>query len=178
MLHCKADVDALLRRWLAPRRPGDAACEDMARHTLVSYDAGWLDASQKYAPPAAPPARTDARHYIVRDLNSVAKFQGAPMPSELTAVQALVKLRALGARAVPLLLGSAPSEEERAFVKAVPGVRAQCASSKEKGARAQVSREGFAQRRDWLLAQGGACVRAAEPLDAGASRVAYGDLVL
>lgn len=178
MLHCKADVDMLLQRWLAPRHAGDAAYRAMARHTLVAYSAGWLDSEGLYDEPGAPPIRSDARHYIVRDRSRL-PCQGAAAPADTFAADALGQLCAAGARAVPLVPGLVPGVEEREFTMTV--LKESLGMSLLRGAPAgdAAAMERAQQgRRDFLLQQGGACASIASSTRARGACAPYPDLVL
>lgn len=184
MLCCRDAVGALLRRWLAPRQPGDAACTEFEEHTVVAYRAGWLDNDELYIRPRAPPARTDPRHYIVRDIGAF-KCQGVQLRSVEMAAEALAELRAAGARALPLLFGYSSSEEDRAFCRLFEN-DSQRAPHTQPDNDAPLRAEGvqgqmWQARHSWLREQGGSfsCIATLTGRqEVFAMRPPHGDLVL
>ena len=181
MLHCKDDVQTLLQRWLAPRQPGDAACLDLERHTLFAYEAGCIHEGTECDFPAPPRrARRVPGHFIVRSCSALT-CQGSTITSDSAAVEALAEMRAAGARALPLLPGSAPGEQERAFMDVIPSCT-EASESEESGSdKMSAAQRLWDRRRRWLVKQGGACALVgtwAEGVDVLVDRAPLCDVLL
>lgn len=180
MLRCKDDVDTLMRRWLAPRRPGSAACADLERHTLVSYALGRLDAQGVPVDSRARPARADARHLIVRERGRP-HYDGTPMVYEAFAVDRLAELRAVGAQALPLVPGTLPGEEDLAYRASVAEIVRAAALRARQGTPMSGSgtpQEALERTRAFLLRQRGACALVARAEIEDAKVTPYRDITL
>lgn len=149
MLHCTANVDALLARWLARRTPGDEACLEMEQRTLITYFVGALETAGSEDTQTAPP---NARHFIVPN-HDQCYYQDVKLASDVDVVDALVELRGVGARTLPVLRGRMPCEQEVRFHTALVELL-------ETPSTVDVE---WRRRREWLAPRGDAfaCVAAA-----------------
>ena len=151
MLHCAAAVDALLAHWLARRTPGDDACLAMEQQTLITYFVGAMVTAGSEGTQTSPPSE---RYYIVPN-HYQCYHQDVKLPSDVSAVDALVELRGVGARTLPLLRGRMPCEQEVRFHAAFA----------EQLKTPRTAEKEWRRRRDWLATRGNAfaCIAAAMP---------------